>query len=179
MKRAEKKVNELRERAKRRAREEESEKPVILLQKLFTIEEESKQSSEKESKISKESFILSLPNNRQKRYQSRRDFMLGNMQLQSIKEDDNEGVSKSESMFAQREKKIDQDDLLPFEQCDVVESMLREVNLPRFPTFKIDSYLWLSNLELDAIEGEEMDELAEGYQEKSDYDEKKIGRAHV
>ena len=42
-KRAEKKVNELRERAKRRAREEESDKPVILLEKLFTIEEESKQ----------------------------------------------------------------------------------------------------------------------------------------
>ncbi len=32
--------------------------------------------------------------------------------------------------------------------------------------------MWLSNQELDAIEGEEMDELAEGYQEKSDNDEK-------
>ena len=97
-KRAEKKVNELRERAKRRAREEESDKPVILLEKLFTIEEESKQSSEKESKISKKRFLLSLPNNQQKRYQSKRDFMLGNMQLQAIKEDENEGFSRSESV---------------------------------------------------------------------------------
>ena len=32
--------------------------------------------------------------------------------------------------------------------------------------------MWLSNLELDAIEGEEMDELAEGYQEMFDNDEK-------
>ena len=31
--------------------------------------------------------------------------------------------------------------------------------------------MWLSNLELDAIEGEEMDELAQGHEEKSDNDE--------
>lgn len=40
--------------------------------------------------------------------------------------------------------------------------------IPRFPSFKIDSYLWMSNRELDEIEGEDIEELADGHEEKSD-----------
>ena len=94
-KRQERKSSLARERARLRARQDEEEQKKVPPRNLQTIEEESRQSSDCERRSP--TVSMGNPKRLKPRFESRRDFVIANMRLQAIKEDDNEGFSKSES----------------------------------------------------------------------------------